>query len=349
MIELENCLKSARNKRESFFIDPLKKPVERINDNLADNPLFKDRIEECNKLLHKLSLAFQAGFSVEQHVELLMQTSQKIGELDFAAVAISKGLNIRPVQSLKEEQRSTEQAPDFQTADGSVFFEVKTLGIVNPKENYADAFLQNRQLNKSLDEQLGKGSRFASAIMTFSPYGEKPYKKGVIRGVIETIGLKLKSNIKPKQYANGNTFLVCNLYSLPLYSDARPELCPVYIDASAGEVVSGVLWMVAFAKPGNLIFTSPEFAGKPAIEGAVDFCGILQEFCFIKGIIWLSDRLDPKESIQTLLSIREQDNELIRFDEVGMGAILRILCDSSWNDEVGTNSFQLIITKEHPL
>lgn len=308
MIDLTSCLAAANAARENFFIRPLINPIERINKTLVNNQYFDDRIEECNELLQKLSCAYQSGFNADKHSDLLMQVNQNIGELDFAAVAIGKGLDIRPVQSLKDEKRSTEQAPDFQTADGSVFFEVKTLAIVNPKENYEDFFRQNRQLNKSLDDQIKQGSKYAFGTMSYSPFGEKLYKKGITKGVIETISLKLSSNIKPKQFGKGHTFLVCNLYDLSLYGDARLELCPAYVDQRTGEIFSGVLWMTAFARPGNLIFTSPEFLGKPVIDGEVSFCGILQKNCFVKGIVWLSSILEQEAVPQILLSIKPDLN-----------------------------------------
>ena len=341
-IDFESCLLAASEVRENFFILPLKVPVERINRYLAANRDYQDRINECDKLFQKLTEAYKNGFNVQRHSDLLMQVNQSVGELDFAAVAISKGLDILPVQPLKDEKRSKEQAPDFQTADGSVFFEVKTLAIVNPKENYGEVFHQNRQLNESLDKQIEQGAKYATAIMSHSPYGDKLYDKGFTRGVIETISLKLRSNIKPKQFAKGHTILVCNLYDLSLYGDGRPELCPIHFDQGTGGIFSGVLWMTAFAKPGNLIFSPPESLDKPTIEGATDFCGVLQENCFIKGIVWLSSPLEQREMPQVLLSIRQQDKELIKHGKDGIGKALYDLCGENWNDEVGTNSSMIL-------
>lgn len=332
-----NCLASARRSNCDIMLSSLSNVVQKIDDNLSGLPLYQDRLDKVKRYLRELSGTFELKCFDNKFVNKLLALQQSVGELEFAAACVGCGLDVVPCQSLRSESSNKTSAPDFKLADDSAYFEVKTLARVQPGDNFKDLLAQCERAANSIKNQLEAGVCVATSIVESRPYGEKLQTKGSVRGVIETISLKLCSNIKEDQFQHGETFLVCNLLDL-LVADTDREILPVYFDAQ-GWPKTGELWSVGFANKGNLIFAPCEFEGLAGIEGVIDFDGILQTKPYVKGIIWMINTLG-KELPPSML-LRQEDAESYRMENKNHWREIQKLVGNNWNDEVDTNGWQL--------
>jgi hypothetical protein len=184
----------------------------------------------------------------------------------------------------------------------------------------------------------------ASAISVIKPYVDRPYKSdnGIISAVIETLIEKTRRNIKLEQFINPNTFLDINLCLIPsLRTDnyvLRPAYCDDYMFSKA---LSGDLWMVAFAKPGMLVYGCPEFEGKPAIEGIIDKCGILTDpdFNNISGLLFMVHPWGKNPEIWGLFRSTDYFQWEDKIPTVHMA--ISKLAQDNWNDDKDSNGWQL--------
>lgn len=340
------CLAAAHSAGCGYTISSLQKPLQRITQQLGGNDLYQDRLDGCTQLLENLSKRFSAKNFESGFVDALLQTQQLIGELDFAAIAKIKSVHLKPVQTLQQQKKSKTSEPDYQLDGYEVFFEVKTLARVFPENNHNQLIQQATKAHQDIESHLRQGNKFATSILVDQPYQSKLQEKGNIRGVIETLSLKIKNNLKPDQFKRGETYLVVNLLDLPIFSNGPEQIRPVFWSDHDGIYPStGALWMTAFSKCGNLLFSPPEFAGKPGIEGSTDFFGVLQKNPYVKGIIWLTHHLD--ETVMPMLTIRTEDNELLRLSDEAKWNQLNNIVGDYWNDDVDTNGFNLMPIQKH--
>lgn len=329
------CLASAGRVNCDFVLSSLRNAVKKIDGNLSGLSIYQDRIDKIKKDLRELSKIFECKRFDNKFVDKLLAVQQSVGELEFAAICVERKLDIVPFQSLRSESTSKVSAPDFMLRDKSAYFEVKTLARVNPSDSYKDLITQCENAAHSIKKQLESGTHVATCIIESRPYGEKLKSKGLVRGVIETISLKLCSNIKEEQFSHGETFLVCNLLEL-LVAGNDKEILPVYFDKQ-GWPKTGVLWSVGFANKGNLIFSPCEFEGLAGIEGSIDFEGVLHAKPYIKGIIWV---VKFGSDLSTSMLLRQKDAESYRMEKEGYWQETQKIIGDNWNDEVDTNGWQ---------
>lgn len=335
------CLAAAQSTGCAYSINNLHKPVQRIAEQLGADNQYQDRLNHCAQLFKDLGEGFAASNFGKAFVDVLLATQQLIGELDFAAIARTKNVCLQPVQTLQQQKKSRTSAPDYKIDGCELFFEVKTLARVFPENNHTGFIEQATKAHANIKNHLRQGNKFAISILEDQPYQSKLREKGSMRGVVEALSLKINSNLKPEQFSRGDTYLVVNLLDLPVFSNGPEQIRPVFWTDHDGIYPStGALWMVAFAQPGNLLFFPPEFAGRPGIEGSIDFFGILQEKTYVKGIIWVTHHLNGV--VTPMLTIRSADNELLRMSEDEKWNQLRNFFDDHWNDDVDTNGFNLV-------
>ncbi|MEA3642713.1 MAG: hypothetical protein VBE63_22630 [Lamprobacter sp.] len=322
----------------------LTEPVRRIGASACQLGALglDDRLNDVTQHIEALRLSVEQQLFDGRFAEHLIALGRRCGELEFATVACECGVELHPLQSLREESRSRQKAPDFvHDNDPCLYFEVKTLARVHANQNVRALLAEAQAEQDNVRRQLAGGSKVATSLIVDQPYADKPYTKGAIGGLIETLILKTCSNYKPGQFSHGPTVLVLNLFDLPLYTTAPEQLRPVFWspDPPVPGPMSGALWMSAFGAPGNLLFMPPEYAGQPAVEGAMRLHGVLQTHADVRGLIVLAHALSGPAQVMGLL-LRSQRDTFMQ-DEGQSWETLSRLFGQYWNDEQDSNGWQL--------
>ena len=262
--------------------------------------------------------------------------AQLLGEAQFYLYCKNRGVKL---EKIKECSNKT---PDFKHVNQDIFFEVKTLSVVSGSSGINKALEDALDAQIDIERQLENGTRVATGISVVQPYGEKPYQKGTVTAVIETLIEKIKQNLKKGQFSNGVSFLVLNLSIIPPFRTEKFVLRPAYCDDYMfKKCISGELWMVAFARPGMPVLGIPEFEGKPCVESIMDRYGILvdQEYDFVDGILFMIHPWQRNTEIWGLFSYDKymswEDNEP---DIVNT---LNSIVENNWNDDKDTNGWRL--------
>ncbi|WP_427501330.1 hypothetical protein ACQE3E_06195 [Methylomonas sp. MED-D] len=271
--------------------------------------------------------------------DLVSEFSQLFGEAHFASLCRERGVSLVKIQELQNKK-----TPDFlhSSDQQNVYFEVKTLSVVNGGRGINKDLLNALDAQIDIEQQQKKGKTVAIGTSEMQPYAEKPYREGAITAVISTLIEKARQNIKSDQYSNPNTFLVLNLCLIsPAITDnrtLRPAYCDDYLFPKA---ITGDLWMLAFAKPGMLVLGCPEFEGKPCIEGVIQKLGILadEEFANISGLLVVVYPLGEKPSIYGLY--RGADHDKWVDEGASFSGVLESLTNQNWNDDTDSNGWQL--------
>lgn len=271
--------------------------------------------------------------------ELVSEFSQLFGEAHFAVLCSERGV---PLTKIPEQQNK--KTPDFRhsSEQQDVYFEVKTLSIVNGGRGINNDLLKSLDAQIDIEQQLKKGKQVAIGISEMLPYAEKSHREGEVTAVISTLIEKARQNIKSDQYSNPNTFLVLNLCLIsPVITDnrtLRPAYCDDYLFPKA---ITGDLWMLAFAKPGMMVHGCPEFEGKSCIEGIIQKLGILadEDYANISGLLIVVYPLSEKPCIFGLY--RGTDYTKWTDEGTSFTSILERLTNQNWNDDADTNGWQL--------
>ncbi len=181
--------------------------------------------------------------------------------------------------------------PDFsvQLTDGTLFLEFKGLNMAGGIQKQETLLNDSLKANLGLESQLRAGARLATAETVIQPYdATKPlYNFCSTRMTIETLVAKITNNLKPAQFALGDTVLLVDLGELPLVADASDALEPSHIDPDTGAFVSGELYHCAFGVKGSPITTYPDFPGATNSDGFLADDGILVTHSFVKGLAFL--------------------------------------------------------------
>lgn len=288
----------------------------------------------CQKMA---ALIRQQNFA--QDGNLVSEFAQLFGEAHFAYLCHERGVSLTRIPEQKNKK-----TPDFlhSTSPQNVYFEVKTLSVVNGGSGINDDLLNSLDAQIDIEEQLLRRNSVAVGVAEAQPYGQKPYDEGSITGVINVLIEKTRQNIKSAQYASPNTFLVLNLCLLPPATTENKTLRPAYCDGYLfPKAITGDLWMLAFAKPGMLVHASPECEGKPCIESTLQKVGILADtdYSNISGLLVVVYPLSGKPDIYGLYRSAEHDSWTD--DSTNLAAILNKLASDNWNDETDSNGWQL--------
>ncbi|MYI77437.1 MAG: hypothetical protein F4077_06730 [Gammaproteobacteria bacterium] len=254
---------------------------------------------------------------------------QKLGEAHFYVVCKKRGI------SLEKLPVGNKQTADFRSKNANdVCFEVKTPSVNRGMYRICESIEQSFYGAADLERLLNEGERVAITTQTITSYKEIDYSKR-LTGVICELHAKLKQNIKLGQFSKKPTYLVCNLMMLPIYGSPLDVLRPVYPSKCCSNhmcSVSGLLWMVAFSKPGMMVFSEPEFEGKSGIEGQIDMKGILvdSDYKDVFGLVFVVYASDQKPCVVALV---RSDEDLV--------SPIRKLVDTRWNDSGDTNGYAI--------
>lgn len=178
--------------------------------------------------------------------------------------------------------------PDFQTLrKPNVRFEVKTLDIADPMNNYSRQMAEGREANiEANNEAQRKGIGFSEHVI--APHGSAQTWSEVIEQTMRKLG----NNIKQGQYADEPTFLVANLGRLSVRVDSEQldETCTIaasYTFEGVPADVSGHLWTIANHVP-ETAFRWLDLDER-AHSAPIGQAGVLRDYPFLQGIIFTTE------------------------------------------------------------
>ena len=174
-----------------------------------------------------------------------------------------------------------QETPDFRCdpPDGKPFYvEVKTFDIVGGDARKRDMLYDGLDSKVELEEQIGAGKSVAMAESEIAPFrkaGEtKTYDSRSLNRVIDTLREKSLGAFKEGQFKEGPTLALVVVDRL-LLPGGKFDLAPYYYaDFNDGGITSGVLWHMAYGRPGTPIFRLPEFAGANSLDSHLDRFGL---------------------------------------------------------------------------
>lgn len=332
-----NQISSLNSVASSSYLYSIPEHIRDIEELAQTNIKLKDY---CNDMLTILSdqYALSKGEKINDFI-------QKFGEAHFLYNCLKKNIDIERVPE------TNIKTPDFKyIMDGKTVahFEIKTLSVVEGKDNLDKDISNSMDTKISILDQLKEGKTIAFGETEVTPYGE--YKENgkvvydkPITQVIKTLLNKSKNNIKADQYLGKDTFLVLNLILLGTFSNSKKGLCSSYVDDYLfTKPISGDLWMLAFGTPEMLIHGQPEFEGRPCIEGTLNDYGILVDSNYdnIAGIIIMVYQSDSLTQNYALFKNSKYENWSSH--EFELLEDILTLVDNNWNDEIDSNSCKLL-------
>lgn len=329
--KFSTALNAARSVAANSYLTHLSEAVKAVENALPQQPALQGYVTDLANLLDKPNFALNPT--------LTNKFAQLLGEAHFSVLCHLKGLRLRRIPEEKDKK-----TPDFETAVSTetFFFEVKTLSVVGGDTGINDALESSLQAQLDIEAQLLKGEKVAIGISEAQPYGVKPYQQGRLSAVINTLIEKSRQNIKADQFASPNTFLVLNLSVITPSKTENFVLRPSYPDNYMfSKAVTGELWTLAFGQPQMLIQNTPEFEGKPCVEGLLTKLGILvdPDFDFVAGLVFMIHPWHRPSEIWALF--RNRDWEKWNDDNSEMLSTLFALTGENWNDDKDNNGWRL--------
>lgn len=194
----------------------------------------------------------------------------------FYLLADNRGVTLA---GIAEKQSPT---PDFETvSEPKECFEIKTIDFTGGQFAY-DMLTEDALDGRITAQQAAKKRGIGTSTHVVSPHGDAKDTKEAIERVMRQIG----GNVKQGQFAQHPTFLVTPMTRTALRRQSE-ELEPTRYDRVMGGTVSGHLWSIAAHQTGDSFFDATLDA--PAHDmGALDRAGILRDFPFIRGIIFIN-------------------------------------------------------------
>ena len=302
------------------ILELLGPPVRDI-DEVVDDEFVDRKRAQMLRLLREQNVALD-GEKSEDLVKLL-------GETHFYVLCKKEGIEL--------SQAVDTGHPEFRwcSRDERPFrLEVITPSFVG--EGSAIEAMMEESFDKkvAMQERLAEGHSVAVSQQVIAPYGDLPHEQRVTH-LIQRLQEKVRANVRAGRFDAEQRFLVCNLIALPPYANTDSILRPVYCRHVVDEgiyTVTGELWMVAFARPGMLIHSEPEFSWSRGVEGTIQTTGILVDETFdrFSGIIFVV--YDLQKTARILAVFRDEDC---------MGKTMVTLVSDRWNDEGDSNGWCL--------
>ena len=261
---------------------------------------------------------------------LSTQFINELGEAHFYVLASRASFSLKKIP--ESNKRKT---PDFKfLPDAGIYFEVKTPSITEGEIAMRRAIEESWQGQLDLEAQIDDGIRIAHITQEFDPYGPEPCGKRLTH-MINVLQKKIGNNLKPGQFSDGPTYLVCSLLSLrPYDTDSDGIFRPVFrrVSGKMEHYISGQLWMSAFSEPGMLVHKEAQFEGARALEGSIDQTGILvgNTYDFVKGIIFVIYDTNGESRMGCLVRSHDDLEEPL-FKLIG----------NRWNDQHDSNGWEL--------
>lgn len=295
-------------------------PSVRDIDEVVDDEFVDQKRTQMLRLLREQNVALD-GAKSEDLVKLL-------GETHFYVLCKKEGIELDEVVDAEH--------PEFRCSRDERPFrlEVITPSFVGGGSAIEEMIEESFEKKVAMQERLAEGHSVAVSEQVIAPYGDLPRERRVTH-LIQRLQEKVRANVRAGRFDAEQRFLVCNLIALPPYTNTDSILRPVYCRHVSDEgiyTVTGELWMVAFAQPGMLIHSEPEFSWSRGVEGTIQTTGILVDETFDRfaGIIFVV--YDLQRTARTLAVFRNEDCR---------GETMVTLVGDRWNDEVDSNGWCL--------
>lgn len=326
------ALQNASDVTQDPYLIKLDLALTAVEKNLSTIPELKSYEQDLDTLI------MNPKFGVDGH--LTDKFAQTLGEAQFLVMCKDKGVVLRRIPEEKDKK-----TPDFGATFGSqsVFFEVKTLSVVDGAIGIAAAQESSLDAKIDIEAQLKRGKCIAIGTSEVRPYANKVKDDKTILGVSNTLLEKARGNFKAEQFASQNTFLVLNLSVIPPLVKESKSLRPAYPDDYIfPKSVTGELWMVAFGGKGMLVFGTPGSEGEPCVEGIFDKVGVLAdaEYDSVAGLIFMIHPLNGPSQLFGLF--RSKDWTRWNDDDPDLVENLLFLTDKNWNDCSDSNGWRLV-------
>jgi hypothetical protein len=243
----------------------------RIDLAYAADEFVQKKVKKCLNYLRDVRIDFTSNYrsAYEEYNEVITY------------LTVKEKFNVIPIPE------TNSPTPDFRIAttldDLPVEFlmELKALSFTEGNLNYREAQDSALEANLNLERQIEEGKRIAFAEHIISPL-LKNNRTPTTRELIEIYIGKIKNNIKQGQYQTGETMLMIDIKQLILNSH--------WHESAVKSIASGVLWNVAFASVGDMIYKQIEFEGKENLDSRMTENGILVDHPYIKGLIFVTYR-----------------------------------------------------------
>jgi len=325
------ALHIAQSIAPNYYLSQFSDSVKQVDEAASSDLVLTDYAIKLSQLLTPPENALCASTT--------NKFSQLLGEAQFYLLSKNRGV------ALERVPEGTGKTPDFKLTADNIFFEVKTLSVVEGEQGIRKLQEDSLVSQVSIENQLKNGARSASSVMTIQPYGAKPYQngKGAVTAAIETLVEKVKQNFKAEQFSMGPTFLVLNLSLLPPNRNENCILRPAYYDDYMfPRTVSGELWMLAFGRLNMLILGYPSRRqDMTCVESLMTKEGFLVDpnSKHVAGILFMIHSWHKESEIWGLYT---HDNYTSWNDEgSNLFSTLYKLTDLNWNDDKDSNGWQL--------
>lgn len=178
-------------------------------------------------------------------------------------------------------ETTARKTPDFRTVTSPIEqFEVKTIDFSSGQYWYPPV-TESGLASVITATEVARTRGVGIGVRTIRPHGDVTSNLEAIEKVMRQIG----RNVQPGQFATAPTFLVLPMIRTNLRSGAI-ELCRHYFDPDLNIDVNGHLWTIA-AHPFGDQFVDHEIGRIQTFKGILNRAGILQDFPFVRGIIFL--------------------------------------------------------------
>lgn len=282
----------------------------KILDSLVTTDLFiADKVRDCMK-----ELRLAGGIDYNGHYRSAYEAYNE---------AITYYVLKQRGQIVHHIPEASEPTPDFEVefsylnwekkiVQSKVYIEVKSLGFADGNNEYKRAQEEALQCNIQIENQIKEGRRICTSDYSICPLSNKD--KGPT-SEIEEFNKKINNNIKEEQfrYGNGEDSVLYVDFGQYMCTFKDEECLPVYPNIIKRYSASGRLWMLAFGKEGERIFTWPEFDGKGNIDSDLMMPGILNSFDYIKGIIFSFGCKQGEKRLYGFYRYEDQDSEVAIF------------------------------------
>ena len=306
----------------------------RIDEQVAASDTFaKTTVSTIKSLLAEYSVGYE---------DKLRSAYETYSEYVIYLEMTDKGCSVERVAEADTAR------PDFKVTceGGEVYVEAKVLAWLGGSRQYQRAIEDGLDASIDIEEQLVRGKRVAMSVTCISPMGFDEKDRDRARDAqdnfetffIESILKKLDAAVKPSQFTQGPTFLLCDLGSIngvPLLKEG----CALVYPAQKTCIASGVYWHIAFGKVDDRILRRIDFEGQPNVSRALARQGILIGRPELLGLIFRTKTLNGDVRYAALMAQE-------KFEE--SGDLIVQLCDY-WNDENNTNAWKLLEDKGTPV
>ncbi|MBK8059510.1 MAG: hypothetical protein IPK33_17130 [Gemmatimonadetes bacterium] len=327
----------------SIFLSNLRHDVAFVD---AHSSLSPDLGRRSAKLSAQLS---KPSFAVDS--EAINSFAQALAETQFLALCESRGVRLKALAT-----RVGVGTADYSLLNDPNFtFEVKALSVVDGARGIDRDLMQSLEAKGELDGLIMSGSTSAFVERETMAYKDKVRYDSQNKDHIDVLLEKARQNMKRDQFEAKRSFLVLNTSMLPVPWLRTEGLRPVnWRTRPSPHPVTGAMWMLAFGMAGMPVFSTPEFEGRAGIEGYFEKMGILEEFPYVAGVLFVRRRIDGELEVALLMkkevranlfdeATNQEDGDEDVHNQVGdsIQQCLVSLCGVAWNDELDSNGWQL--------